>query len=99
MIMHWVLFFNSNNEQAIQIKSTPEVVGKIDAIKKILADLASANEKKANYDAAINSADELFKASNWEASIAKYKEAQTIDNHSESYIQVKPILKNYKFST
>ena len=70
----------SKYEQAIQIKSTPEVVGKIDAIKKILADLASANEKKANYDAAINSADELFKASNWEASIAKYKEAQTIDN-------------------
>ncbi len=70
----------SKYEQAIQIKSTPEVVGKIDAIKKIMADIASANEKKAKYDEAIKSGDELFKASDWEASIAKFKEAQAIDN-------------------
>lgn len=74
----------SKYEQAIQIKSTPEVVGKIDAIKKIMADLASANEKKAKYDEAIKSGDELFKSSNWDASIAKFKEAQAIDN-TQSY--------------
>jgi epidermal growth factor receptor substrate 15 len=70
----------SKYEQAIQIKSTPETVGKIDAIKKIMADLASAGEKKAKYDEAIKSADELFKSSKWDESIAKYKEAIAIDN-------------------
>jgi len=33
------------------------------------------------------------------AGVSQKTEAQTIDNHSESYVQVKPILKNYKFST
>lgn len=67
-------------EQAIQIKTTPEVVAKVDAIKKIMIDLASENEKKAKYDEAIKMGDELFKSSKWDESIAKYKEAIAVDN-------------------
>lgn len=70
----------SKYEQAIQIKPTPEIVGEIEAIKKIMADLASAGEKKEKYDEAIKSGDELFKSSKWDESIAKYKEAIAIDN-------------------
>lgn len=33
------------------------------------------------------------------AGVAQNTKARTVDNHRESYIQVKPILKNYKFST
>lgn len=67
-------------EQAIQIKSAPDVIGKIDAIKKIMADIAAAGEKKAKYDEAIKAGDDLFKASKWDEAIAKYREALTFDN-------------------
>jgi len=70
----------SKYENARQIKSTPEVVGKIDAVKKIIDDLAAENAKKAKYDEAIKAGDELFKTSKWDESIAKYKEAQGVDN-------------------
>lgn len=67
-------------EQAIQIKSAPEVSTKIEAIKKIMADQAAENEKKAKYDAAVKAGDDLMKSSKWDESIAKYKEAIAIDN-------------------
>ena len=45
------------------------------------AELAAAEAaKKANYDAAIAEADNLFNSSSWDEAIAKYREAITIDN-------------------
>lgn len=66
--------------QALEIKSTPDVVAKVDAIKKIMADAASEAEKKAKYEAAVKEADALLANSKLDESIAKYREALTIDN-------------------
>ncbi len=67
-------------EAAIQIKAAADVEEKIKAIKKIQADLAAANEKKANYEAAVEAADNLFNEAKWEEAKAKYREAMTFDN-------------------
>lgn len=67
-------------DQALQIKSAPDVVSKIDAIKKIMADSAAEADKKAKYEAAVKEADALLGQSKWDESIAKYREAMTFDN-------------------
>ncbi len=67
-------------QEAIQIKESPEVNVKIEAIKKIQAELAQANERKANYDAAVEAGNNLFNEAKWEEAKAKYREAMTFDN-------------------
>jgi len=70
----------SKYDQALQIKSAPDVVAKVDAIKKIMAAAASEADKKAKYETTVKEADALLSQSKWDESIAKYREALTIDN-------------------
>lgn len=67
-------------QEALTIKAAPDVVAKVDAIKKIMADAASLAEKKAKYDTAVKDADALMAQSKWDEAIGKYREALTFDN-------------------
>jgi len=65
-------------EEAQKLDETSEIPPqKIEEINKLLADQQEAEERQANYDAAIAKADELFDAEDWSASKAKYEEALT----------------------
>jgi tetratricopeptide (TPR) repeat protein len=57
---------------------------RITEIENLLAEQAAENDKKASYEAAINSANTLFNQAKWEEAKAKYREAMTFDD-TQSY--------------
>ncbi|MCR9172574.1 MAG: hypothetical protein NXI10_08790 [bacterium] len=65
-------------EEAQQLDGTSDIPPtKIAEIDGLLADQKAAEERQANYDAAIAAADELFDSEKWPESKAKYEEALT----------------------
>ncbi len=65
-------------EEAQQLDGTSDIPPtKIAEIDALLADQQAAEEKKANYEAAIAAADQFFDAESWSESKAKYEEALT----------------------
>lgn len=65
-------------EEAGKLDETSDIPPtKIAEIDALLADQQAAEEKKANYEAAIAKADELFEAESWSESKGKYEEALT----------------------
>ncbi len=72
-------------QEALVFDATQSYPGeRISEIDKLLEDQAAANERKAGYDAAIESANTLFNEAKWEEAKAKYREALTFDD-TQSY--------------